>query len=354
MQHSHNSNQIIDNLAEFTGHQDRDVLEESLLKTLNELFPAHSLDILQVQRLEKNQESKDLAYPVNHLVAPQTSHVKFDNESSELKALITAAIDDREIKHYCDKQGEFFTCIPALDSQGDLFAILLHHFHEKLSDSDQRLVSGLLKVYANYLGLINKTQRDKLTSLYNRETLDQQISQVLNNQRNNFLDKNVEPQDSRRHAATKDWLGIIDIDYFKQINDNYGHLYGDEVIILVARLMTSGVLRDDDLVFRFGGEEFVVLLKAASEADAFLAFERLRLNVANQTFPQLDQITISIGFVEVALQSATADVIGQADNALYYAKQNGRNQVHSYHRLLSEGKIAQSQSSPHTNDVELF
>ncbi|MCX4190003.1 GGDEF domain-containing protein [Methylophaga sp. OBS3] len=347
MQHLHNSNQIIDNLAEFTGHQDRDVLEESLLKTLNELFPAHSLDILQVNRLEKSQEAKDL-------VAPAKAHSKFDNESPELKSLIRSAIDDREIKQYCDKQGEFFTIIPALDSQGGILAILLHRFHEKLSDSDQRLVSGLLKVYANYLGLINKTQRDKLTSLFNRETLDQQISQVLNNQRNNFLDKSVEPQDSRRHAATKDWLGIIDIDYFKQINDNYGHLYGDEVIILVSRLMTSGVLRDNDLVFRFGGEEFVVLLKSAGEADAFMAFERLRLIVANQTFPQLDQITISIGFVEVALQSSTADVIGQADNALYYAKQNGRNQVHSYHSLVSEGKITESRSSAHDNDVELF
>jgi two-component system cell cycle response regulator len=70
------------------------------------------------------------------------------------------------------------------------------------------------------------------------------------------------------------WLGVIDIDHFKLINDTYGHLYGDEVLILVARLMMRSCVRVDDLVYRYGGEEFVVMLKAANEHNAMMAFDR--------------------------------------------------------------------------------
>lgn len=86
----------------------------------------------------------------------------------------------------------------------------------------------------------------------------------------------------------------MDIDHFKPINDRYGHLYGGEVIILVARLMTSGCLRDEDRVYRYGGEEFVVLLRASDQDNAMKAFERIRQMVAAHPFPQLDQVTVSV------------------------------------------------------------
>ena len=125
------------------------------------------------------------------------------------------------------------------------------------------------------------------------------------------------------------------------------------MIILVARLMTSGVIRDDDLIYRFGGEEFVVLLKAANETDAMQAFERIRKVVANHNFPQLGQVTVSIGFVEVSAQLSPTDVIGQADEALYNAKNEGRNQVQNYHHLLAEGKVTEPKKMT-GSDVELF
>lgn len=355
MQHRHSSIRIVDNLAEITSHHDRQVLEKSLLKTLNELFPAQGLRLFRVRKHQHGQDISLLAFCVNDVIVSSDENPSLNPDASWLSDIMNAAIEGESIQQYHDDDGSWHLVYPAFDSHGDIFAILLHHCDAVPAHNDQRLVHGILKVYANYLALIDKTQRDKLTSLFNRETLDEQITKILVKQSDELNQLNSSPNDSRRRQyAIKHWLGVIDIDNFKFINDNYGHLYGDEVIILVARLMTSGAIRDDDLVYRYGGEEFVVLLKAANETDAMLAFERLREMVAKHPFPQLDKVTVSIGFVEVAEQSSPADVIGQADDALYFAKENGRDQVHSYHHLLQDGKILAQQPLAFNHGVELF
>ncbi len=355
MQHRHSSIRIVDNLAEITSHHDRQVLEKSLLKTLNELFPAQGLRLFRVRGHQHGQDISLLAFCVNDVIVSSDENPTLNRDVSWLSDIMNAAIEDESIQQYQNDEGSWHLVYPAFDSHGDIFAILLHDCDNVPEHNDQRLVHGILKVYANYLALIDKTQRDKLTSLFNRETLDEQITKILVKQSDELNKLSSSPNDSRRRQyAIKHWLGVIDIDNFKFINDKYGHLYGDEVIILVARLMTSGAIRDDDLVYRYGGEEFVVLLKAANETDAFLAFERLREMVAKHSFPQLDKVTVSIGFVEVAEQSSPSDVIGQADDALYFAKENGRDQVHSYHQLLQNGKILAQQPLAFNHGVELF
>jgi diguanylate cyclase (GGDEF)-like protein len=92
-------------------------------------------------------------------------------------------------------------------------------------------------------------------------------------------------------------LAIIDIDNFKSVNDNFGHLYGDEILIQLAQIIRSS-FRDEDLKFRFGGEEFVILLKASSIEACKHTLERFRQNVASQDFPTVGQVTVSIGSVQ--------------------------------------------------------
>ena len=356
MQHRHSSIRIVDNLAEITRHHDRQVLEKSLLKTLNELFPAQSLRLFRIKRHDLMHDISLLAFCVNDVISSSEQHPKLNQETAdELTAAMTEAIDKEDIVSYRPAEDNGWNVIyPAYDSHGEIFASLVHHCQELPSNIDQRLVHGILRVYANYLALIDKSQRDKLTGLYNRETLDEQITKILVNQSSELNKLMASPNDSRRRRyAIKHWLGVVDIDKFKIINDTYGHLYGDEVIILVARLMTSGVIRDDDLIYRFGGEEFVVLLKAANETDAMQAFERIRRVVAEHNFPQLGQVTVSIGYVEVSAQLSPTDVIGQADEALYSAKNEGRNQVQNYHTLVAEGKISEPKKIA-SSDVELF
>ncbi len=350
----HNSIRIVDNLAEITSHHDRHVLEKSLLKTLNELFPAQDLRLFRVRQHADNHELSLLAFCVNSVIVSADEPAKLQPSQSDISEALSRAIAKGDVELAAGKNGDWNIIYPAFDSHGDIFAVLLISTNLVPSVSDQRLVYSILRVYSNYLSLIEKTQKDKLTGLYNRETLDNEITKVLVRQSDHFAQEISSSNDSRRRSfAIKYWLGVLDIDHFKVINDSYGHLYGDEVIILVARLMSSGCIRDDDLVYRYGGEEFVVLLKAPNEEDAAHTFNRIREMISEHEFPQLKQVTTSIGFVEVLGQQSPSDVIGQADEALYYAKQNGRNQVQSYRELIEQGKIHHTSQVAH-GDVELF
>lgn len=123
---------------------------------------------------------------------------------------------------------------------------------------------------------------------------------------------------------------IMDIDHFKQINDNYGHMAGDQVLRMVAHTMSTK-MRDDDLLCRFGGEEFCALLPRTGVVDARDVAERIRIAVSSMGFSEIaGAVTVSIGVAGVA--STTGDVsldglINSADTALYAAKERGRNRV---------------------------
>jgi diguanylate cyclase (GGDEF)-like protein len=117
----------------------------------------------------------------------------------------------------------------------------------------------------------------------------------------------------------------LDIDYFKRINDNYGHGVGDDVLKQHTQILNR-FSRDGDLVARTGGEEFVLLLKDTSSADAFITAERLRSAIAEETFGIVGHITASIGIAAWSADSITIEkTLSLADQALYEAKGQGRN-----------------------------
>ena len=160
------------------------------------------------------------------------------------------------------------------------------------------------------------------------------------------------PHRRQAHPEARDhWLGVMDIDKFKTINDRFGHLIGDEVLILMANLMRES-FRVQDKLFRFGGEEFVALIRPAEFSHATGTFERFRTNVEAFNFPQVGRVTISIGFTRIKLGDTPSIILDSADEALYWAKEHGRNQSHAYETLIAEGKL---QRAPATeSDIELF
>jgi diguanylate cyclase (GGDEF)-like protein len=111
-------------------------------------------------------------------------------------------------------------------------------------------------------------------------------------------------------------------------------------------------LRETDKLFRFGGEEFVILLAASSELRAAAALERLRASVEASDFSKVGRITISLGFTATRHRDTGAEAYGRADQALYVAKQNGRNQVRCYETLAAAGVIGACETAE--QDVELF
>jgi diguanylate cyclase (GGDEF)-like protein len=141
------------------------------------------------------------------------------------------------------------------------------------------------------------------------------------------------------------------VDHFKRVNDQFGHLYGDEVLLLLARIMRQS-FRQQDKLFRFGGEEFVVVLRAATEAEVHRALERFRRAVEDYNFPQIGRVTASIGYTMIKPEDTIPEIVGRADDALYVAKENGRNQLANYETLLAEGMISVREQP--SGDIELF
>ncbi|WP_370978674.1 GGDEF domain-containing protein [Agaribacterium sp. ZY112] len=177
---------------------------------------------------------------------------------------------------------------------------------------------------------------DVLTGLFNRRHL------------NYCLDQELERTCRSGQATT---LLIVDIDHFKSVNDNYGHLVGDKALQLLAATIKNTV-RKLDIACRYGGEEFAIILPASTNAIGARVAERLRKNVENNTLTLDDvselKITISIGIATSSKGQnlAPKQLISSADEQLYKAKESGRNRVcgeqdnHSETEVSAEEKAA--------------
>lgn len=210
------------------------------------------------------------------------------------------------------------------------------------------MVSGIVSVYRNFQNLLDYSERDSLTGLLNRKTFDDQLARMLHA-------ADVDPvtpglaERRQPQGEEKQWLAVIDVDHFKTVNDRFGHLYGDEVLILIANLLQSS-FRMQDRVFRFGGEEFVVLLRSTTLENARRIIERFRLDVEANHFPQVGQVTVSVGFTSVSAVDSPVVTLGHADQALYFAKAHGRNRVCHYEELVDGGLL----QTVTTNDTAEF
>ncbi len=121
-------------------------------------------------------------------------------------------------------------------------------------------------------------------------------------------------------------IALLDLDDFKQINDRYGHLIGDEVLKEMARVLRS-CLRSTDIVGRFGGEEFMIIMPATSFKTAVKVMERVREAVEHTFFEPVGSVSISIGVTELREEDSAQDLITRADENLYKAKREGKNRV---------------------------
>lgn len=217
---------------------------------------------------------------------------------------------------------------------------------QSLDEGSHIRLTALLQTYQNVLGLLDYGEKDALTELLNRKTFDGAFFKAT------AAAHPSEVEDDRRASQEggQYWLAVLDIDHFKRVNDTYGHLIGDEVLLLVARIMRNS-FRFHDQLYRFGGEEFVILMRCRDEKDAAHALERLRHNVQNYAFPQIGSITVSLGFSVLQPHDTPGAAFGRADKAVYHAKSHGRNQVISYQDLVDSGVV---QEQTEDMDVDLF
>ena len=156
---------------------------------------------------------------------------------------------------------------------------------------------------------------DELTNVYNRKAGTIRFREEL---------------ERTTRTGEKLSIAMIDADNFKAINDTYGHLAGDEVLRVIAIIVKSE-LRTNDVLFRYGGEEFIIIMPNTSEAEASIPLERLREKLYGQIIYFMDhkiQTSVSIGVTEVLdHREDESKVIGRADKALYKAKHAGKNRI---------------------------
>jgi diguanylate cyclase (GGDEF)-like protein len=198
-----------------------------------------------------------------------------------------------------------------------------------LVESSHAVALNLLSILA---GRMRHDQRELVTSQSKRAHFEHQAYvDALTGVHNRHWMNDAFPRAMHRCVFNKQPFAImiIDIDHFKRVNDTYGHLVGDIALKTVAQCMMKN-FRPNDLLARYGGEEFAVLLPDTSLEDAMTVAERMRAKVADEEV-RCDSIsfhiTISIGITRTQHEEKLETLIGEADHALYRAKELGRNRV---------------------------
>jgi len=194
------------------------------------------------------------------------------------------------------------------------WSLMMREHQEEL-----REINTMLKSKNKEYELLAST--DYLTGLYNRYKFKElyESSYKLMIQRKSIMS-----------------VALLDIDYFKKVNDSYGHNIGDKVLRNVAKLLL-GNIRDIDIVCRWGGEEFIILFPSVTLLNAYKISQKLREKISHKEFEVVGDISVSLGVVEVQKGLSMDEVIGRADKALYLAKTSGRDCVKTYEDTLSGG-----------------
>ena len=181
------------------------------------------------------------------------------------------------------------------------------------------VITGMISVFSYIFTILTTNHetalsqlatQDGLTDLRNRRSLDTALGELFSKHKRKPLNAS---------------LIIIDIDHFKKINDKFGHLVGDDVLIKLASMLKGEVKRTDQ-VYRYGGEEFVLLLEDCDLDESAEVAERIRSRVETSQILDHHSVTISLGIAEIKQSVSEVLWLNLADDALYAAKNNGRNQ----------------------------
>ena len=245
------------------------------------------------------EEIKEISYSLKHLT--EDSHEaldRFEHNINSHKDYIEESIDAIN-EQDTQKMEELKLKIADLEAENRKLRDFLDQNKRRLEFIEEKFQEQKREV-----------ELDPLTGLYNRRSLEQDAEKL-------------------EHSGMRYSLLIADIDNFKSINDTYGHLVGDKVLQEVGEILTNYV-RSNTKTYRYGGEEFVILLPQGDKRAARVVGERLREVIANRTL-QLDNgvlnFTASFGGAQKEENESFKDVLKRADEALYEAKKSGKNRV---------------------------
>jgi diguanylate cyclase (GGDEF)-like protein len=318
---------ILSSVVEITEQRNTISLGHCLVATMTEMMPV---------------KYASLKHFINS-TAVIVAEVSYDEESHSFHWYYDQSVESchhnhesNEIVSFQGEKGETIYQFPIPIS--DDSSVVLHVEMKGSIDEYKLLIDGFAKIYKNYLIVLHESERDKLTGLLNRRTLEERLSHCFDIASTSPGDLNL-------------WVAIVDLDHFKQINDTYGHMIGDEVLLMFAQQMQSYFSNREQL-FRFGGEEFVILLPPQDKRSVISMLNGFRQHIELYRFPQVEQITLSCGVCAISNNEYLPTILDHADKALYLAKESGRNQIQCYEDIASE-RDSDAESDPF-DDVELF
>ena len=341
---------LLGKLARLTTIREIELFEYDLLKGMAELLKIQHITLYKLD--QSGSKCNSMIYSAQHTVDDVRKHL------TESKGVCAVEIDTPEEikaaqfwigrtgKPYVNNQGSNYSVVYPIVNGEQVEMLLTFELPYPLTDDEMSIITSLLDIAHNYHNLLNENQKDKLTGLLNRHTFEESILRIQSLSLNSGSQPNQawrgENRRKEKNELQQYCLAIIDIDNFKRVNDHYGHIIGDEVLLLLSYMLKQN-FRAKDLLFRFGGEEFVVIFLVRDKENAHIALERFREIVEQYSFPQVKKITVSIGatLIKECNQRVT-DIIGDADKAMYYAKTHGRNQIHFYDDLVACGQLVES------------
>jgi diguanylate cyclase (GGDEF)-like protein len=355
---------ITEHIIKLTDHRDRDLLELTLSKALIDLLPIQRVVIARVVSEEGVKRWLEVATldhkgggkVVDPLRIDFASLPMLDDNRQRFNCLLSR---DRVEFAWAGDDGPRINYIPLFaDTRMDEEGVLEIHSAFALSEGQLGAIVDVQHVFRNMYNLLAYSDRDALTGLLNRKSLDDTFySAVLEELDEGRETVDVQPEaalavgQERRHRVPPNyWLGTISVDNFGLINDKNGHLIAEEVLLLVARIMNN-TFRTYDRLYRFGGEQFAVLMHCPDEALVLAAFERFRANIEKFNFPQVGRVTVCAGFTRISADDSPSTALERAERVVDYAQHNGRNKVFSHADLVRKGFFG---DVPKVGAVDIF
>jgi len=356
---------LIQHLIRLTDHRERDLLELTMSKALIGLLPLQRVVIaivmteegssrwLQVARLD----AKGGGVVVDPLRVDFAALPKMEDEKDRLRCIQTRSPVEVALQ---GDAGPRITYLPLFESsRSDADGVLEIHSTLSLTASERETIDAVLHVFRNMYHLLAYSDRDGLTGLLNRKSLDDTFySAVLDELDEGATLAAPEPlegkpqtgQERRHRVPPNYWLGTVSVDHFNAIGEKSGHLIAEEVLLLVARILNN-TFRTYDHIYRLGGEQFAVLMHCPDEELVLAAFERFRANMEKFNFPQAGRLTSCAGFTRVSAEDSPSTALERAERAVDYGQRNGGNQVFSYGDLVRKGLMG---DAVNVGDVDLF
>ncbi|OEU76259.1 MAG: hypothetical protein BA874_01760 [Desulfuromonadales bacterium C00003068] len=312
---------------------EEDATLEDVYSRMGEAFSCN-VDINQycIYEVSGDYKTMQAVYPVALSEKELQCHAEILTSCDLCRAVktghpISSLAYDRVCKQFIDDQTKVHVCVPMIigghaggvvqfvfDKVGE-FALSRNEIERKIAKAEAYIKQSLSVLEAKRLmnTLRESSLRDPMTGLFNRRFLQDQAGHLI-----------------AGSLRRKKGIGLLmcDIDFFKQVNDQYGHDAGDEILKGTSKIISDSV-RESDVVVRFGGEEFLVIITDIEPGDALVVAEKIRTSIEEKVFlvgPEKVKKTISIGVSEFPLDSdGFWQTIKYADVALYNAKDTGRN-----------------------------